>query len=95
MSTKNNTLTVWLSISGEKAKQNFDALSEQAKEQSLIEISADIEWLRMDDRKQSAIILTTTGNIKDKSDWEKQFEWFRENLALFTEFFKPKIKRLK
>jgi hypothetical protein len=48
----------------------------------------------MNGRKQSAIMLSTNGNIKNKSDWDNQFEWFSDTLYSFTNFFKPIIKKL-
>jgi len=83
-----------LNITGRNAKNNFDRLSEIAKNQSLDEIDNNLQWLRMDDKKQSAVILTTNGDMTKKSQWANQFQWFKDNLEAFTNVFKPIIKKM-
>ncbi|RLC52134.1 MAG: hypothetical protein DRZ79_01655, partial [Candidatus Cloacimonadota bacterium] len=70
----------------------FDKLAEIAKDKSRRMISEDIRWSRMENKKQSAIILSVKGNIKNKNDWNNQFEWFKKYLEAFINFFKPIIK---
>ncbi|MBL7128130.1 MAG: DUF4268 domain-containing protein [Ignavibacteria bacterium] len=94
VSTRDNTLSIWLNITGQNAKDNFDKLLEIAKDQSLNEIDSSLQWLRMDDKKQSAIILTTNGEMTKKNQWENQFQWFKKNLETFTNFFKPILKKM-
>lgn len=94
VSTRDNTISIWLNIRGENAKQNYDNLLETAEQQSYSKISTELKWLRMDDKKQSAVILTTNGNMTNKKDWINQFKWFTENLELFTNFFKPLIRKM-
>jgi len=94
VSTRDNTLSIWLNITGRNAKNNFDRLSEIAKNQSLDEIDNNLQWLRMDDKKQSAVILTTNGDMTKKSQWANQFQWFKDNLEAFTNVFKPIIKKM-
>ena len=66
----------------------------QLSKNSFTEIHQDIQWLRMDDKKQSAIILTSKGDMTNKNDWSNQLQWFKENLEIFTNFFKPIIKKM-
>lgn len=94
VNTRDDTLNIWLNITGSNAKENYDKLFSTSKEKSLSVISQSLLWNRMDDKKQSAIILTTKGQLSNKSNWNSQFEWFKENLEAFTSFFKPIIKNL-
>lgn len=93
-STRDNTLGIWLNILGERAKENFDKLSEIAKENSLIEISPNLQWSRLDERKSSYVILTTNGDISKKENWNEQFNWFKNNIELFIKYFKPIISKI-
>jgi hypothetical protein len=94
VNTKDNTISVWLDILGANAKTNFEKLKEINEERSYQEINEDVRWLRMDDKIQSAVILTVNGNMKNKNDWENQFEWFKEYLERFDRFFRPLIKSI-
>jgi hypothetical protein len=42
----------------------------------------------------TAVTLKTEGDFSDKKDWERQFEWFKNNLEKFTLFFKPLLKEI-
>jgi len=92
VSTKDNTISVWLNILGDNAKINFEKLKEIGENKSHQEINEDVRWLRMNDKIQSAVILTVKGNMKNKNEWEIQFEWFKEYLERFDRFFRPLIK---
>ncbi len=94
VNSRENTLGIWLNITGNNAKDNYDKLFEIGKEQSLSEVSNDLVWNRMDDNKQSAVTLTTAGDIRDRGNWENQFSWFKEYLEAFTTYFKPIIKKI-
>jgi len=94
VSTRDNTISIWLNLTGQNAKANYDRLSELAEESSFTEISKNIQWLRMDDKKQCAIILTSKGDMTNKNEWANQFQWFKENIESFTNYFKPIIKRM-
>ncbi|MEQ9063722.1 MAG: DUF4268 domain-containing protein [Vicingaceae bacterium] len=94
VSTRDNTLSIWLNITGVNAKGFFDKLSAQSKEESFEKISPDLRWERMDNNKQSAVILSTNGDMTNRSQWIEQFGWFKENLELFISLFKPIIKKL-
>lgn len=93
-STRDNTISIWLNITGDNAKANFDKLLEIAKENSLIEISPNLQWLRLDERKSSYVILSTNGNISKKENWNEQFIWYKNNIELFIKFFKPIITKI-
>ena len=94
VSTRENKISIWLNIIGPNAKANFDKLSEISQTRSKTELSEDLQWQRMDDNKQSAVILTEYGDMTIKSKWNEQFKWFQENIESFTRFFKPTIMKL-
>jgi hypothetical protein len=94
VNSRENTLSIWLNIQVENANEAFDKLYELAYDNSLIEISRALEWNRMEGRKMTAVTLKTDGDFADKKDWERQFEWFKNNLEKFTKFFKPLLKEI-
>jgi hypothetical protein len=94
VNSRENTLSIWLNIQVENASEAFDKLYELGFERSMIEISDQIEWNRMEGRKMSAVMLKTTGDFTDKNDWQRQFQWFKSNLEKFTQLFKPLIREL-
>lgn len=94
VNSRDNSINIWLNITGDKAKENFEKLYESAYENSLNEISPKIVWDILENRKMSAITLKSKSNFMIEDDWENQFEWFKRNLENFTTFFKPKLKKI-
>ncbi len=88
------SISIWLNIGGEDAKSNFDKLKELAFSGSLTEISKDLIWDRMDDKKVSTVKLKTHGDFTNQKEWGVQFQWFKNNLESFTKYFKPIIAKL-
>lgn len=93
VSSRENKISVQFWINNENPKAAFDSLLVH-KQQSLTEISADIDWLRLDDRKQSSVQLSKPYDFLDVSTRQAQFVWFKEFIEKFITFFKPKIKNL-
>jgi hypothetical protein len=94
VNSRDNSINIWLNITGEQAKENYDKLYETAYENSLTEVNKDLVWDKMDGRKMSAVMLKATGDFADKNDWDNQFQWFKDNLERFTKYFKPKVAKL-
>jgi hypothetical protein len=94
VNSREKTLSIWLNITGDQAKENYEWLYEKAHDASLIEISGDIIWDKMEGKKMSCVILKTTGDFMQKAQWLNQFEWFRINLEKFINCFKPRLKEL-
>jgi hypothetical protein len=94
VSSRDKSVNIWLNILGENSKENFDKLHEQSYENSLIEISKDLVWDRMEGRKMSAVMLKSNGDFAEKSDWINQFAWFKEHIEKYTKYFKPKVAKL-
>ena len=66
INSRDNSINIWLNIVGDKAKENFERLYTIAYEQSLIEISPDLIWDKMEGRKQSAVTLKSSGDFTKK-----------------------------
>lgn len=94
VNSRDSSINIWLNIMGEQAKENYDKLYETAYENSLTEINTDLVWDKMDGRKMSAVMLKAPSDFTDKNDWNNQFQWFKDNLERFTEYFKPKVANL-
>ena len=94
MNTREDTISIWLNISGEKSKENYEKLYSKSYQDSLDLISEDIVWDKMEGRKTSCVILKTNGALSKKSDWNTQYEWFKLYLEKFMKVFKPVIKNL-
>lgn len=92
INSRDNSLNIWLNIVGEKAKENFDKLFDLASDESLSVINPNLNWDRMDGRKQCAVILKSSGDFTQRNEWILQYKWFKEYLELFTNFFRPRIK---
>jgi len=94
VNSREKTLSIWLNITGDKAKENYEKLYSVAYEKSLTEISDQIIWDVMEGRKMSCVLLKSEGDLNSRNQWTNQFEWFKSNLEKFTSFFKPLIKNL-
>ena len=94
VNSRDNSISIWLNIMGERAKENYDKLYELTYEKSLVEVSKDLIWDKMDGRKMSAVTLKTSADFSKKNDWTNQFAWFRSYLEKFTKHFKPQIASL-
>lgn len=94
VNSKDKSINIWLNIMGEEAKENFDKLYETTYESSLLEVHKDLIWDRMDGRKMCAVTLKLSADFSNRNDWKNQFDWFKDNLERFTQFFKPKIAKL-
>lgn len=94
VNSRDNSLNIWLNLTGERAKENYDKLREISYEISLKEVSKDLVWDRMEGRKMSAVMLKASGDFTDRGAWKEQFQWFKENLERFSNFFKPLVAKL-
>lgn len=94
VNSRDNSINIWLNIMGSNAKENYDRLYEQAYSNSFAEVSADLIWHRMENRKMCAVMLKAGGDFTNRVDWNTQFEWFKTYLERFTKYFKPIILKL-
>lgn len=94
VNSRENTISIWLNILGENAKENYEKLYAKAYEASLNEISDEIIWDKMEGRKMSGVILKTKGDFSKRTEWASQFEWFKLYLERFTKYFKQRVKEI-
>ncbi len=90
----NGTISINFEMSGAKAKSNYATLKEKFEDDSKSNISADLDWLRLDDKKISMVKLSKSFNFLDIDSREEQFAWFVEYVQKFIKYFQPKIKTL-
>jgi len=94
VNSRDKTISIWLNITGENAKVNYEKLYDKAYEKSIREISDQIIWDHMEGRKMSCVMLKTEADMSLKNHWPEQFDWFKTNLEKFSKCFKPIIKSL-
>ena len=87
-----NTIGLWINTSN--PKETFDKMEADHKADSLSLNSPDLDWQRLDNRKQSVIPLSKPFTFTDKTSEQEQFKWFREVTEKYIIFFKPIIKNL-
>lgn len=96
VNSKTSTIGVGLLITDQKyAKGFFDQLFER---QQVIEqeIGQPLMWQRLDDSKRSQVQLElSNAPLSQRSDWERQFAWFKNQLERFYQTFSPRVRLLK
>lgn len=90
----NGTISINFEMSGANAKSNYATLREKFEDDSKSNISANLDWLRLDDKKISMVKLSKSFNFLDIDSREEQFAWFVEYVQKFIKYFQPKIKTL-
>jgi len=93
-SVRDNFLRVEFLINTDNSKEDFRKLKEKFEQQSYEQISKDLIWDEIPDKKVSWAYLKKEANVRDKSDWANQHQWFMETLEKFDKFFRPKVKNL-
>lgn len=94
VNSRDSSINIWLCLLGENAKHNYEKLHEIGFEDSFQNVNKDLIWDKMEGRKMSAVMLKTSSDFTNKSDWNNQFQWFKENLEKYTKYFKPLIAKL-
>ena len=94
-SRSDSSIIIALNFMGDQAKTNYDKLYETSFEKSLTEISQDLKWNKKEDSIASTITLKKSANYLDKTEWPKQFEWFKEYLEKYMTCFKEEIAKFK
>ena len=94
VNSREECVAVELYLGGTEAKKNFQELLGQ-KELIEHEIGKELEWLDLQDKIASRIILRFKGaDISDRDDWERQHSWITTTLESFKRAFGPSIKNL-
>jgi hypothetical protein len=94
INTQDISLNIWMTIIGEKAKEEFDKLYELAYKDSLIEVNQNLIWDRMQADIKCAVTLKTYADYLELDDRINQYSWLKENLEKFDKFFRPRFKQL-
>ena len=93
INTRTNKLGSELYIRGVDAKNWFNKLYED-KDEIEGEIGFQLEWQELPEGQDSRIIVYTDGDIRDRENWDKCFEWMKENSESFHKVFSPRVKQL-
>jgi Domain of unknown function (DUF4268) len=91
---RKKVLEVFLWLSKESHKTNFDKLYSGCYEESMEIFGNDLTWNRNDNGNSSSVILSKEADFTIEGDWQNQFEWFVTNGEKFANFFKPEIEKL-
>lgn len=83
-----------LTLDGDKAKEQFEYLFMNIKDEANAVIGTQLLWLRKDDCKSCAIQLTTPADYADQDDWQNQFAWLYKNAVKLYDFFSVKVKTM-
>lgn len=94
VNSQSHIICINLEIGGARAKEHFDKLRDLYEEDSKEHISADIEWLRLDDRKSCMVKLSKSFNFTDETSRDDQFAWFVEYVKKYISYFRPKVKSI-
>lgn len=79
---------------GTSTKEYFDKLKADYESNAASEISSDLVWNRLDDKKVSLVTLTAKYDFMDEKTRNEQYAWLCDVVYKFICFFKPKIKIL-
>lgn len=93
-----NILTVknWIGVqvylgsdSSSQNKSRYDLIEEKCKMQIDSLACKKIEWKRLDDKKASYVIVKQDADIRDKSDWPRQFDLMYKTMMELHDIIKP------
>ena len=79
-------------MGGDRPSQNktrYDLIEDKCKSQIDALDCLKVEWKRLDDKKASYISVKKEADFKDKTDWEKQFEWMYNTMMELHKAIKP------
>ena len=95
LNTRDNKIAVELCITHKKDAKGFYCLLEKDKEAIENEIGINLEWRENPDKTQSKIILSKNDvDVMNKSDWDNQHKWFKENIEKFDKVFRKRVRNL-
>lgn len=91
---RDNFIRIDVYIDGPEAKNNFHKLKNDFEEDSKEALGNDLQWEELPDRQASIINLKKEADVSNRSLWNEQHMWLRENIEKFDKYFRPKIKEL-
>ncbi len=95
VNSRESIISIWLNIVGSDAKEHYDSLHSLAYEKSFAEVSPELSWLRLDNRKQCTILLNHKADFTKRDEWTEQFDWLYQTMISFNKFFQPLVKKWK
>jgi len=70
-------------------KSRYDLIEKDCKSEIDQLDSKKIEWKRLDDKKASYVNVKQQADIRDKSDWPRQFDWMYKTVMGLHKIVKP------
>lgn len=70
-------------------KTRYDLIENKCKRQIDGLDSNKIEWKKLEDKKASYIAVKQVADIRDKSDWQRQFDWMYKTMMELHKIVKP------
>ena len=80
-------------LMGEEPKKQFHKLYED-KDEIENELGFHLDWQELPQGKHCRIVIYTDGDIKNRDNWDKYFDWFLEKTEIFHKVFSPRVKQL-
>jgi len=93
INTQKNRLGCEVYLGGSEPKKRFHKLYED-KDEIEREIGEKLDWMELPQGKDCRIVIYTDGDIKNRVNWDKCFEWFLEMTESFHKVFSPRVKQL-
>lgn len=94
VNTKENRISLGLSMTGPDSKAHFYLLSQERKEMEE-EFGEPLEWLELPQRQESRIMLhDKQADPNNYDDWPNQHAWLSEKLEKFDSVFRTRVKQL-
>jgi hypothetical protein len=93
-STRDNFIRVDLNINEVGSKSRFNKLKTLYESDLKTQFGEDFTWNELPNAKYSVINIKRDADVRDRSLWKEQHEWFRQLIEKLDTYFRPKIKDL-
>jgi hypothetical protein len=94
INNRGNWISVYLLISGPKAKPCFYLLHDE-KEEIEKEFGEKLDWRERPGQVESHVALVLQpADPSDRGDWPRQHAWLRDRLEQFHAVFRPRVRQL-
>jgi len=91
---RDSFIRIDVNIAGDGAKEKFNILKDKFESDSKNIFGDELIWDELPNAKQSSIYYKNYVDVKNRSLWNDQHDWFKLNLEKFDKYFRPKIKSL-
>ena len=93
INTQKNRLGCEIYLGGTEPKKRFHKLYED-KDEIEREIGEKLDWMELPQGKDCRIIIYTDGDIRDRENWDKCFEWMQDKTEALHKTFSQRVKQL-